>query len=60
MVILGGLAGPEGAILGALALVLAEEWLAMLTPHWRLILGPLIVLAALFLPRGLIGIRRHD
>jgi branched-chain amino acid transport system permease protein len=59
MVILGGLAGPEGAILGALALVLAEEWLALLTPHWRLILGPLIVLAALFMPRGLIGLRRH-
>jgi branched-chain amino acid transport system permease protein len=60
MVILGGLAGPEGAILGALVLVLAEEWLALLTPHWRLILGPLIVLAALFLPRGLMGLLRHD
>jgi len=55
MVILGGLGGPEGAVLGALVLILAEEWLSGMTEHWRLILGPLIIAAALFLPRGIIG-----
>ena len=39
MVILGGLGSPLGAVLGALALVLLEEWLGHLTEHWRLILG---------------------
>lgn len=47
MVILGGSVAPEGAIIGAVALVLGEEALSGLTQHWRLILGPLIVLAVL-------------
>lgn len=47
MVILGGSAAPEGAVLGAIALVIGEEALSGLTQHWRLILGPLIVLAVL-------------
>jgi branched-chain amino acid transport system permease protein len=46
MVILGGLT-PEGAALGAVALVLLQEALAGLTDHWRLILGPAIVLFVL-------------
>jgi len=55
VVILGGLGGPQGAVVGALALVLVEELLSDLTEHWRLIMGPLLVLAVLFLPRGIAG-----
>ena len=47
MVILGGAATPEGAALGAIALTLGEAALAGVTEHWRMILGPLIVLLAL-------------
>ncbi len=56
MVILGGLGGLHGAILGALAFVLAEEWLSHLTEHWRMIFGPLLVLAVLFFRGGLAGL----
>lgn len=59
MVILGGVGSLPGAILGAAAFVIAEEQLARLTEHWRLIFGPLLILAVLFLPQGLAG-RRHD
>ena len=46
----------HGAIIGALAFVLLEEWLADLTEHWKLIFGPLLVLAVLFLRGGLVGL----
>lgn len=63
MVILGGLARPHGAILGAIAYVLLEEWLSTITPHWKLIFGPLLILSVLFLRGGLSGLlageRRH-
>src|SRR3712207_1352446 len=47
MVILGGLGSLSGAVAGALAITLLEEWLAEFTEHWRLIFGPLLVLAVL-------------
>jgi len=56
MVILGGLGSPFGAVLGALAILLLEEWLGHLTPHWRIIFGPLLVLAVLYLRGGLVGL----
>jgi branched-chain amino acid transport system permease protein len=56
MVILGGAGHLYGAILGALAIVLLEEWLSQLFPYWRLIFGPLLVLSVLFLRDGLAGI----
>ena len=62
MVMLGGMASFEGAILGALMLVLTEEALAGFTEHWRVIFGPFLVLVALFARGGLIGMlagRRH-
>jgi branched-chain amino acid transport system permease protein len=66
MVILGGLGSPFGAVLGTLGFVLVEEWLGHVTEHWRLIFGPLLILAVLFLRGGLIGLpaqllgrRRH-
>ena len=62
MVMLGGIASLDGAILGALIVVLAEEMLAGVTEHWRVIFGPFLVLVALFARGGLIGLlrgRRH-
>ncbi|MBL6455163.1 branched-chain amino acid ABC transporter permease [Belnapia sp. T6] len=59
MVILGGLGSLQGAVLGALAFVLLEEWLGHLTQHWRLIFGPLLVLSVLFLRGGLVGLLRR-
>ena len=59
MVILGGLAGPHGALVGALAFVLIEEWLAHLTEHWRMIFGPLLILCVFFLRGGLVGVLRR-
>ena len=56
MVILGGVASPLGAVIGALSIVLVEEWLAEITTHWRMIFGPLLILAVLFLRGGLAGI----
>jgi branched-chain amino acid transport system permease protein len=56
MVILGGVASPFGAVLGALSIVLVEEWLSEITAHWRMIFGPLLVLAVLFLRGGLVGL----
>ena len=47
MVILGGAATPEGAALGAVGFILIEEVLSGVTEHWRLIVGPAIVLFVL-------------
>jgi branched-chain amino acid transport system permease protein len=58
MVILGGTGHLYGAILGALAIVLLEEWLSHLFVYWRLAFGPLLVLSVLFLRDGLAGWER--
>jgi branched-chain amino acid transport system permease protein len=55
MVILGGLGRLSGAILGAVLFVLLETWLPSLTTHWKMIFGPLLILAVLFMRGGLIG-----
>jgi branched-chain amino acid transport system permease protein len=55
MVILGGARHLYGAIIGALAIVLLEEWLSHFFVYWRLIFGPLLVLSVLFLRDGLTG-----
>ena len=53
MVILGGAATPEGAALGAVGFILIEEVSSGLTEHWRLIVGPAIVLFVLLRCRRL-------
>ena len=58
MVILGGAGSVHGAILGAAAVVLAEEALGSVTEHWRILYGPLLVLAVIFFRGGLAGIGR--
>lgn len=56
MVILGGSGRLYGAILGALAVVLLEEYLSHWFVYWRLIYGPMLVLSVLFLRHGLAGL----
>jgi branched-chain amino acid transport system permease protein len=56
MVILGGMGTLNGAIIGAAAFILTEEWLSHFTEHWKVIFGPLLVIVALFARGGLIGV----
>ena len=51
MVIFGGIGTLNGAIVGAAAFLLVEEWLSGITEHWKVIFGPLLVLVAVFAPR---------
>ena len=56
MVVLGGIGTLSGAIGGAVAALLLEEVLGMMTEHWRLWFGIFLVLMVLFSPRGLTGV----
>lgn len=55
MVVLGGMGTLIGAIGGAVAFLLVEEWLAIFSEHWKLGLGALLVLLVLFTRGGLVG-----
>ena len=58
MVILGGMGTLFGPLFGAAAMLLLELGFQSLTKHWQLLMGAVIVLVALFLPRGLVGLLR--
>src|SRR4029079_1487590 len=53
MILLGGIGTLHGAILGAAAFLLAEEWLSALTEQWKMIFGPLLILVGLFARGGI-------
>jgi branched-chain amino acid transport system permease protein len=55
MAVLGGLGTLHGAVVGAAAFLLIEEVLSHFTEHWRIIFGPLLILAVLSLRGGLVG-----
>lgn len=63
IVVIGGMGTLHGAVIGAAALLLTEEWLPGLIEHWlpgqgehwKLAFGPLLVLVAVFVRGGLIG-----
>jgi branched-chain amino acid transport system permease protein len=59
MVILGGMGTLYGPIIGAFALVLLQDTLSDATRHWLLPMGVFIILAVLFLPRGVSGLLRR-
>ncbi|HEU0222990.1 MAG TPA: branched-chain amino acid ABC transporter permease [Paracoccaceae bacterium] len=52
MVALGGLASLSGGLFGALVLILAEAVLSQYTTYWRILLGPAVILAVLYLRAG--------
>jgi branched-chain amino acid transport system permease protein len=56
MVILGGMGTLHGAILGAAAFLLLEEWLSGLTEHWKALFGPFLVVVVLAARGGLSGL----
>lgn len=56
MVLLGGAATVFGPVAGAAALLLVEDAVKLITPHWPLVIGPLILLMVLGLRGGLWGI----
>lgn len=47
MVVLGGIGNLTGSILGAGTIVILEDWLSLLTLHWRLPFGLLLVVIAI-------------
>ncbi|GEO36356.1 branched-chain amino acid ABC transporter permease [Skermanella aerolata] len=55
MVVLGGMGTLFGPVAGAAAFLLLEEWLADLTEHWQIILGPILLFVVVFARRGLWG-----
>ncbi|ORE97955.1 branched-chain amino acid ABC transporter permease [Aurantimonas sp. 22II-16-19i] len=55
MVVLGGMGTLVGAIGGAIALLLLEDWLAHFSEHWKLGLGVFLVLLVLFTRGGIVG-----
>ena len=56
IVVLGGLGTLYGAIIGAAAFILSEEWLSGFTEHWKMIFGPLLILVVVFARGGLVGL----
>lgn len=56
MTILGGVGSLWGAILGAITYLTLEETLSLLTDQTHLIIGPLLVIVAIFGRRGLAGV----
>ena len=65
MVLLGGMGTLAGPLLGAAVLLFLEEYLAMFTEHWMVILGPFLILVVLFARGGLYGLifdrkKQHD
>ncbi len=56
MVIFGGMGRLYGAVIGALAYLLLEERLADFTEQWKVIVGPLLVIVAVFARGGLVGV----
>jgi len=62
MVILGGMGTLHGSIVGAFVFVLVEDLFkdqgvfGAFAKHWQLMMGALVVLVAVFLPRGLAGL----
>ena len=55
MVVFGGMGTLVGAIAGAIAFLLLEDWLAQFSEHWKLWLGILLVLLVLFTKGGIAG-----
>jgi len=56
MVVLGGIGTSIGPLVGAMALLLLEEFLSALTTHWMIVMGPIIVLIVLVAKRGIAGL----
>jgi branched-chain amino acid transport system permease protein len=56
MVVLGGMGSTVGPLIGAVALLVLEEFLSGITEYWQIILGPLLLLVVLFARGGIDGL----
>ncbi len=56
MVVLGGMRTLVGPMLGAMALLIAEEVLSSMTEHWMILLGPLMIVVVLSGRTGIYGL----
>jgi branched-chain amino acid transport system permease protein len=56
MVILGGIGTLLGGVIGAVVVLLLEEWLSIFTTHWRMGLGLVLIAVVLFSPKGIGGL----
>jgi branched-chain amino acid transport system permease protein len=56
MVVLGGMGSAVGPLIGAVALLVLEEFLSGITEYWQIILGPLLLLVVLFARGGIDGL----
>jgi branched-chain amino acid transport system permease protein len=56
MVVLGGMGSTFGPLIGAVALLVLEEALSVVTEYWQIILGPLLLLIVLFARGGIDGL----
>ena len=56
MIVLGGVGSVYGGVVGALVLLLGEEVLAELVPHWQIGLGLLLLAVVLWAPLGIAGL----
>jgi branched-chain amino acid transport system permease protein len=56
MVVLGGMGSVFGPLIGAIALLVLEEFLSGITEYWQIILGPMFLLVVLFARGGIDGL----
>jgi len=57
MIVLGGMRSFWGPLVGAAVFVVLQDYLSSLTQNWMSFLGAIFVLAVLFFPRGVLGMR---
>lgn len=55
MCLLGGMTVLFGPAVGAVILIFLQYWITAYTKNWPLVLGCIIVLLVLFLPKGILG-----
>jgi branched-chain amino acid transport system permease protein len=59
MTLLGGMGTFFGPFVGALVYLLLQDVVTVLTAHWQLVVGVLLVVLILFFPRGIWGSLMH-
>lgn len=52
MVVLGGMRTVTGPLIGAIIIIGLEEWLQILTEHWKLAMGLIVIALVLAVPGG--------
>ena len=57
--VLGGAGSLNGPIFGAFVFIVANNYLTQITEHWPVVYGLLFVAVVLFLPGGMVSLRRE-